>query len=202
MAEQGVRTPIIRCALDASKKEAFTQKAFIDLITESHTLGNDYYVARVRCLDNDDSPLYFCYDAKHLCKHVFEMAISTEGRKIRIKNFKDPVNGMEIEDVHFFKLRSEGTVPMRAEYVGNHTSFLESGMFRSKMFGPEDNLSVNFQFKKVEKLPKIKRKRLLDVVLLFMVLMLLGVLGFMGVKSGKDRIVNYKYPTTVPTKLN
>lgn len=88
-----------------------------------------------------------------------------EGRKITIKNFKDPINQKEIGEIKFFKLRCDIETPLKAEYIGNHISFLESNVFESKLFyqeDPLDALSVYFQFKSLEKMPYIKKKRVMD----------------------------------------
>lgn len=93
---------------------------------------------------------YACYDARQLCKYIFEMVISAEGRKIRIKNFKYPITQFEMAEVNFSKLRYDSETPMRAEFVGNQVTFLETNAFRNRLFYQEDAieaLSINFQFK-------------------------------------------------------
>lgn len=187
-----------RCALDASRCEAFSQKEFSDLISDAHARGQDYYIARVHCTKKsggieDASPAYFCYDARHLCKYIFEMVISADGRRIRIKNFQDPITQREISEINFFRMRYDSETPLRAEYVGNHVNFLESNVFRSRLFYQEDAteaLSVNFQFKNIEKLPYIKKRGLLDIFLLVLMLVLLGTVTFVGVRFGKHQLLN------------
>lgn len=180
-----------RCALDAAKSELFTQKKFADLIYEAHTKGQDYFLARVHCKEKDlksGHNIYYCYDAKQLCKYIFEMVITSEGRKIKIKNFKDPINNKDISEINFFKLRYDSETPLKAEYIGNHVSFLESNIFRSKLFyleDPLDALSVNFQFKSIEKLPYIKKRKILDVFIFLFLLIVMGVVIMIGFKSRK-----------------
>jgi len=190
-----------RCALDAAKAELFTQKKFADLIYDAHTRGQDYYLARVHCKEKDiksGHSIYYCYDAKQLCKYVFEMVITPDGRKIKIKNFKDPLNAKDISEINFFRLRFDTETPLKAEYIGNHVSFLESNIFRSKLFyqeDPLDALSVNFQFKTLEKLPYIKKKRFFDVFIFLMLLCIMGVVILLGFK-GKKRVDAHE-----PTKI-
>lgn len=181
-----------RCALDASKTELFTQKKFADLIYDAHTKGQDYYLARVHCKEKDmrsGHNIYYCYDAKQLSKYIFEMVITPDGRKIKIKNFKDPLNTKDISEINFFKLRFDSDTPLKAEYIGNHVSFLESNIFRSKLFyqeDPLDALSVNFQFKTLEKLPYIKKKKVFDIFVFIFLLLIMGAIVIFGIKSRKD----------------
>ncbi|KAL6121439.1 hypothetical protein NUSPORA_01635 [Nucleospora cyclopteri] len=178
-----------KCALDATKNEAFTQKPFSDLIYESHSKGQDYYIARVHCVGPDNFPSFYCYDARHLCKYIFEMVISTEGRKIRIKNFKDPIHSKDISEINFFRMRFDSDTPLRAEYAGNHISFLESNVFRSKMFFQEDALdalSVNFQFKSGEKSRIIPRRKFATFFCLLLIMLIFGTLAYFGIKIAKQ----------------
>ncbi|KAG0432962.1 hypothetical protein DMUE_5457 [Dictyocoela muelleri] len=96
-----------RCALEATRTESFTQKSFLELINDNFNKKRDYYLARVRCQGNgnDVQGVYYCYDAKQLCRHVFEMVIGRTGRKIRIKSFIDPIHQRTIAELSFFKLR-------------------------------------------------------------------------------------------------
>lgn len=160
-----------RCALEGSTLEAFTQKTFSSLINDSHTRQNDYYLARVVCeeqegkeeADKKGIKVYQCYDAKQLCKYVFEMVISAEERKVQIKNFRDPVNQKKINELYFFRLRHDSDSPMRAEYAGSHQDFLESQSFRAKLFANEDALdalSVNFKQNKMKRIPFLTKKQL------------------------------------------
>ncbi|KAM0681397.1 hypothetical protein GINT2_000599 [Glugoides intestinalis] len=178
-----------RCALDAAKLEIFTQKKFADLIYDSHTRGIDYYLARVHCKERDGrsgNNIYYCYDAKQLCKHVFEMVITAEGRKIRIKNFKDPVNQREMSEINFFKLRHGSETPLKAEFIGNHVSFLESNNFRSKLFSQEDPLdalSVNFQFKKLEQVTSLKKKKIIDTIVVITIFLFVLLIVLVALKN-------------------
>lgn len=200
------KTGAARCALDAAKLEIFTQKKFADLIYESHSRGLDYFLARVHCKERDAKSgniIYYCYDARHLCKYVFEMVITAEGRKIRIKHFKDPVNQKEIAEINFFKLRHNSETPLKAEFAGNHISFLESNNFRSRLFNQEDPLdalSVNFQFKKLEKVTKMKKKKIIDTLILIAILLIIGLAslvvfrGMKGKATGTNPVQDIKKP--------
>lgn len=192
------KTGTTRCALDAAKVEIFTQKKFADLIYDSHSRGTDYFLARVHCKERDPQSgnmLYYCYDARQLCKYIFEMVITAEGRRIRIKNFKDPINQKEIAEINFFKLRHDSETPLKAEFMGNHVSFLESNNFRSKLFSQEDPLdalSVNFQFKKIDKVTILKKKRIFDTFALIVILLVIALLIMLGYKKVKGGISNVK----------
>ena len=178
-----------RCALDAKQYEPFTQKAFSDLIFDAHSKGQDYYIARLQCRDADSNAFFYSYDSKHLCKFVFEMIISSEGRQIRIKNFKDPIHNKDIMEINFFRMRYDSETPLKAEYAGNHISFLESNTFRSKIFGAEeamDALSVNFKFKKEPETKIIAKRKFLMFLTLTLVLLVFGALSYAGVLKGKE----------------
>lgn len=184
-----------RCTLEAGKKEQFTQKLFTDLIHDSHIKNNDYYLGRVQCNNISEKVQYFCYDARQLCKYLFEMVISTEGRKIRIKNFKDPISQQVIEEIHFFRLKYDSDAPLRAEYVGNHTNFLESNSMRSKIFYSEDALdalSVNFQFNNIKKTNMIDKKRLFAffMMIIFGIIVISSFIVIAEKKSGKHNLKN------------
>lgn len=177
-----------RCALDASKTELFTQKKFADLIYENHSRNMDYYLARVCCKTKDANMqnIYYCYDAKSLCKYIFEMVVVGNENEIKIKNFKDPVNQTDIGEITFFKLRCASDTPMKAEYEGNHMRFIESGLFRSKVFSNEDifeALSINFQTKKPEKLAYFKKRRMIDVMIFLGLIFIMGIILLVGFKT-------------------
>ncbi|WUR04813.1 uncharacterized protein VNE69_10163 [Vairimorpha necatrix] len=181
-----------RCTLEGGKREQFTQKLFTDLIHDSHAKNHDYYLGRVK-ITSQNKIEFHCYDARQLCKYLFEMVISTEGRKIRIKNFKDPISREVIDDVHFFRLKYDSDEPLRAEYVGNHIKFLESNSLRSKIFYSEDALdalSVNFQFNSIKKTNVIDKRRLYGFLLLvfFGILALSGIVFFVEKKKKVGRI--------------
>ncbi len=198
---------LIKCSLDSSTIDAFLQKDFNDLIMEAHQKGQDYYIARVHCLKNKKFKKqinYMCYDARQLCKYIYEMIISAEGRKIRIKNFFDPVTSEEIAEINFFRLRHDSNTPFRAEYVGNQTTFLESNSFRSRIFFQEDPmaaLSINFDFKKKNKFSYIvNKKTLIDFLLVIMMLCVLTAVTFVGIKYGKGFIIKDEFQN-IPNKL-
>lgn len=186
------------CALDPNIHDMFTQKNFADLISEAHARGHDYYIARVHCVRTEEdksgkkaAPSYMCYDARQLCKHVFEMVISADGRRTRIKNFKDPMTQRDIAEINFFKLRYDCETPLRAEHIGNHMTFLESNSFRARIFYQEnaaDALSINFQFKNTERLPYIEKKSFFDVFLVVAMIVLLGTVTFLGIRYGKNQL--------------
>lgn len=122
---------------------------------------------------------YYCYDAKQLCKYIFEMVISAEGRKVQIKNFKDPIHQRPIGELYFFRLRYNSETPMRAEYAGCHNDFLESQSFRSKIFGQEDALdalSVNFKQNKSQKIPLLTKKQIFSVFIIVLFVLFLTTL--------------------------
>lgn len=187
-----------RCALDATKLEMFTQKTFADLIYESTAKGHDYILARVNCKETDPRTgncIYYCYDGKQLCKHVFEMLITSEGRKIRMKNFIDPSTQKQIAEINFFKLRHDSETPLKAEFIGNQTNFLDSNNFRYKIFhqeDPLDALSVNFQFKSLEKVTFIKKRRAFEAFLIMFFLVLVCLLGYLAINSANGRKVSIK----------
>lgn len=200
-----------RFALDASLQEPFTNKAFSDLINDSHVRGHDYYIARVHCIEAPEDSAetrpysYFCYDAIHLCKYVFEMVISAEGRRISIRNFRDYISKKEISEINFFKLRCDGETPLRAEFVGNHVTFLESNVFRSKLFFQEDALDalrVNFQFKSAAKPQYIKRKTFFDLFLIVILLLLIGVIAFAAIRVGLKHTPAGKILVSPPRSFN
>lgn len=192
-----------RCALDASKIELFTQKTFADLIYESTAKGHDYILARVNCKEKDSrtgNNIYYCYDGKQLCKHVFEMLITSEGRKIKMKNFIDPSTQKPITEINFFKLRHDSETPLKAEFIGNQTNFLDSNNFRYKIFhqeDPLDALSVNFQFKSLEKIPIFKKKRIFEVFLVMVFFIMVCALGYFAVNSSNHRKPQIKPLTNI-----
>ncbi|KAI4292858.1 hypothetical protein PAPHI01_2132 [Pancytospora philotis] len=181
-----------RCALDASCNEAFTQRGFVELINEAHAKSQDYYIARAHLKNvHGASPRYYCYDARQLCKYVYEMVISADGRRIRIKNFKDPITQRELSEVNFFRLRYDSDTPLRAEFVGNHVLFLESNALRNKIFYQEDAteaLSINFQFKHPVKHTYIKRRSLVDFLLIILVVLVLGAGAVVGIRYSKGQL--------------
>lgn len=186
--------------LSSSTIDPFLHRNFQELITDAHGRGQDYYIARVHCIGYEANTkgkmLYACYDAKELCKYTYEMIISAEGRKIRIKNFKDPMTQQDMVEINFFRLRYDtcanynDKTTLRAEYVGNQVTFLESNAFRNRIFyqeGAMEALSVHFEFKKKEKIPYImNRKTLIDFVLILAILFFLGFITFLGFKLGNN----------------
>lgn len=182
-----------RCALDGSTIEAFTQKSFSVLLNESHEKQQDYYIARIVCANAANAATkkrtnYYCYDARQLCKSIFEMIISSEGRKVQIKNFKDPINQQNISELYFFRCRHDSETPLRAEYAGTHKDFLESQSFRSKIFyqeDPLDSLSVNFKFNRSSKIPLLTRKQVYSLILIVLLILLIGSVLVFAVERNK-----------------
>ncbi|KAM0686336.1 hypothetical protein COBT_002442 [Conglomerata obtusa] len=185
-----------RSTLDIALPEAFTQKIFRDLIADSHASFHDYLLGRVYCRDN----AYTYYDARQLCKYIYEMQISASGRKIAVKNFKDPISQNKIENIHFFKLRCDSETPLRAEYVGDHDDFLDSYCFRSKMFYQEDPLyalSVNFCYE-TKRIPLLGRKHVFS--LFVTIIFILMISTFLIILMEKDKIYIIK-PRAIPGKV-
>ncbi|KRH92151.1 hypothetical protein M153_10866000241 [Pseudoloma neurophilia] len=171
-----------RCALEGTTPEIFTQKKFIDLINEAHVNLQDYYLARVKCIGSKNDKenitgVYFCYDARQLCKYVFEMVIGPKGRRIQIKNFTDPLYKKEIGELCFFRLSYDSETPLKAEYIGSHKDFLESNTFRTKIFykeDPLDALSVCFHLGKKQKIQALGRNKILSILLTIILLLIIA----------------------------
>lgn len=172
-----------RSTLDISQNEVFTQKPFIDLINGAHASSNDYFLARVT--KNDGSYAY--YDARQLCKYIFELQISAYDRKIVVKSNKDPMSHEKIVSVHFFRIMYGTETPLRAEYMGDKTDFLESYCFRSKMFYKEDPLyalNVNF-VQDPQKIPFLSRKHVFSLFITIIFILLIST--FLIVLLEKDK---------------
>ncbi|EPR79418.1 hypothetical protein SLOPH_1691 [Spraguea lophii 42_110] len=187
-----------RCALEAMNIEPFTQKPFVDMINESHSRRIDYYLVRIKCANKGTlkaSNTYYCYDGRQMCKYIFEMVISPEGRKIAIKNFVDPIFKETITEMAFFRLRYDSETPLRAEYAGNHLDFLESNSFRSKIFfkeDPLDSLSVNFQFKKIKNIPKLNKKQLLSIFLTILMILVISTFVIVTLEKKRDNKIDVR----------
>lgn len=173
-----------RCSLDSKKYEVFTQKRFDELIHDAHQKGKTYYIARIQAEDSRGKPYWYSYDAKQLCKFIFEIVITSEGRKIGIKNFIDPLQGYDIQELGFYKIEHNMGKDLRAEYIGNHLSFLESSAFRSEIFYDDqalEALSVNFQFKEIKSSSKFVPKRKFAIFIGLMAsLLIIGSLLMIG----------------------
>lgn len=185
-----------RCALEGATPEIFTQKKFIDLINEAHANLQDYYLARVKCFGDKTEKeniagVYFCYDARQLCKYVFEMVIGPKGRKIQIKNFTDPIYKKPIAELCFFRLSYDSETPLKAEYIGSYTDFLESNSFRMKIFhkeDPLDALSVCFKLGKKQKIQAFGRSKILSVLLSIVLLLVIATILILIAEKGFLRI--------------
>lgn len=178
-----------RQTLEININEPFTQKPFAELIHESRRRAVDYYFSRVITKMS-----VTCYDARQLCKYIFEIMISPECRKIRIKNMKDPLNGQIITDVHFFKLRFDSETPLRAEYVGNHLDFLESSCFRSKIYREDAlyALSVNFCFREVKNYPVFGKKQVLSLFITIIFVLMVSTFLILILEREKNGAFNVK----------
>ncbi|EJW04112.1 hypothetical protein EDEG_01592 [Edhazardia aedis USNM 41457] len=162
-----------RSTLEINTIEAFTQKTYRDLISTSHHQKNDYFLCRIRTVDGQTN----CYDARQLCKYVFEMVISPKQRLIRVKNFKDPLSHSKIADISFFRLKHDTEEKMRSEYMGNHSDFLASNCFRNKIFYREDAmyaLSVNFDLQESKRVPIIGKKQVFSLFATIIVILLIS----------------------------
>lgn len=171
-----------RSTLDIAQVEVFTQKPFIDLVNAAHASFNDYFLARVTKQD-----LYYeYYDARQLCKYIFELQISSVDRKIKVKNNKDPISHETMISVHFFRIMYGTETPLRAEYMGDKSDFLESYCFRSKMFYKEDPLyalNVNF-VSDTQKIPFLSRKHVFSLFITIIFILLIST--FLIVLMEKD----------------
>lgn len=188
-----------RCALEGGQTEIFTQKRFIDLINEAHMQAQDYYLARVKCVSSKKDAekkyngIYFCYDARQLCKYVFEMVIGPKGRKIQIKNFKDPIYKRTITELSFFRLSYDSETPLKAEYMGSCKDFLESNCFRTKIFhkeDPLDALSVSFTFGKKKKMQMINKKKMFSIFITLVLILLAMSILIVAVEKGHFRFLD------------
>ncbi|ELA47750.1 hypothetical protein VCUG_00711 [Vavraia culicis subsp. floridensis] len=188
-----------RCALEGGQTEIFTQKRFIDLISEAHSQSQDYYLARVRCVGMrkdkgvNVSGIYFCYDARQLCKYVFEMVIGPKGRKIQIKNFKDPIYKRTITELSFFRLCYDSETPLKAEYMGSYRDFLDSNCFRTKIFhkeDPLDALSVSFKFNKKKKMHAISRKKMFSIFMTLVLILCVVSILVVIVEKGQFKLID------------
>lgn len=178
-----------RQTLEININEPFTQKPFAELIHDSRRRAVDYYFCRVITKSS-----VTCYDARQLCKYIFEIMISPECRKIRIKNLKDPLNGLMITDVHYFKLRFDSETPLRAEYVGNHMDFLESSSFRSRIYREDAlyALSVNFSFREVKKYPVFGKKQVLSLFITIIFVLMISTFLVLVLEREKKGTLNVK----------
>lgn len=129
--------------------EPFTQRPFPELVRESADKNLSHVF--IKLLIKDD-PFPTIYDARYLCKYLFELVISKEGRMVRLKKRTDPLQDRRIEDILFFEA-SAATEYKKGLYIGNQKDFIQGCDFRSKIFNrndPFDSLSINFMFKDKE----------------------------------------------------
>ncbi|KAM0673539.1 hypothetical protein GVAV_002914 [Gurleya vavrai] len=132
-----------RSTLDLSLFEPFTRKQWSSLIEFNHKNCHDYYICRVLISEYS----YTYYDARQLCKYIFEMQISNTCRNIVVRNHKDPVSQSKFQEINFFRIAYDSETPMRADFIGDENDFLRSLSFRTKLFYSEDPdfaLNVNF----------------------------------------------------------
>lgn len=149
--------------------EPFTQRSFCEIIKESSEKKLPHVLAKV-FLKEETLPVV--YDARLLCKYLFELVISKEGRKVRLKRVSDPINDKVIRDILFYEVPVNSKDGLDGEYIGSQKDFLESSGFRSKIFNrndPFDSLSINFLFKDT-KASKLGRRHVVLVAVSFIVL--------------------------------
>lgn len=163
--------------LDSGVIEPFTQRKFSELINDAYMRKLNHVIARVKSAGAGQQEVAY-YDARHLCKYIFELVISRDGRKVRIKNFSDPLTEKEIKEISFFELKPKSDTPIIAVYVGSQKTFLESHNFRSKIFNrndPFDALSINFVFKDTKSTLRKKSfiPAMISVAALLLVLLLI-----------------------------
>jgi Domain of unknown function (DUF5092) len=166
-----------RKTLDKSTIEPFTQRKFDELVSDAYLRKLQFMVCGVRCAGREGDEVFY-YDARNLCKYVFELVICRDGRKVRIKNFKDPVTERDIREIAFFEVHPRSEGPLVAEFVGTQKTFMESHAFRSRIFNrrdPFDSLSINFVFK--EQSPMLKQRSLVP---LFISLVATTIILFMA----------------------
>ncbi|OAG29334.1 hypothetical protein NEDG_01407 [Nematocida displodere] len=166
--------------------EPFTQKSFWELCQDSFSRSVPHTIGRVETKEGTHS----YYDARQLCKFLFELVISKEGRAVRMKNTSNPIDDKPIKEIVFFEILLEH--PSKAVFMGTQKIFLESSAFRSRIFNrndPFDALSINFVFK--DKIPtRIKKKTLIPLcITLFIVVFLISFCTF-SVMKGKNELTN------------
>lgn len=185
-----------RYTLDLEIIEPFTQKPFVNLIRDQKVIRHDYFI----CLITNDDTSMGCYDARHACRYIFEIVISPDCRKIRIKNFKDPMTHKKIKDVTFYRMRYDSDTPLRAEFMGTHTDFLDSNCFRSKLFYKEDplyTLSVNFNFQEVKGIPVFGRRQVFSLFITVMFILLIGTFIVLVLEKEKGFFMTKKIGATM-----
>lgn len=148
--------------------DPFTQKSFWELCLESFSKHVPHVIGRIETADTQG---YTYYDARQLCKSLFELEISKEGRKVRMKSQTNPVDDRLIKEIVFFEIDSEN--PGKALCIGTQKEFLASSTFRSRVFNrndPFDALSINFVFKDQTGGGMKKKTRILVYISLFVLL--------------------------------
>ncbi|KAI5181257.1 hypothetical protein NEOKW01_1476 [Nematocida sp. AWRm80] len=158
-----------KISINQNEIEPFTQRTFWDLCQESFTKGVPHVIGVVK-IQKGAKKNY--YDARHLCKFVFELVISKEGRKVRMKNHTNPINDRLIEGITFYEVTADSAT---SKIIGTQKEFLESSSFRSRVFNrndPFDALSINFVFKD-NKVSGIKRKTLVPILISLGVLLII-----------------------------
>jgi len=163
LEEAGGRVAAVR----ETEVEPFSQKMFGEVCQESFIKGVPHVIGRVEVKDGKD---HTYYDGRQLCKFLFELVISKDGRKVRMKNTLNPADDKKIKEVAFFEVLPSDV--RKGVFIGTHKDFLESSKFRSRIFNrndPFDSLSINFVFKDAHPL-KIRRGVLVSLLLLLAVL--------------------------------
>ncbi|KAI5190331.1 hypothetical protein NECID01_0923 [Nematocida sp. AWRm77] len=159
-----------KCAsIKSTEIEPFTQKSFWELCQESFLKGVPHVVGRTEV---KEERAHTYYDARQLCKFLFELVISKEGRQVSMKHSLNPVDDKAIKEISFFEVHQDN--PTTAVLIGTQKDFLTSSKFRSRIFNrsdPFDALSINFVFKDKGAM-KVKKKILLPLLTLVLVLFL------------------------------
>ncbi|KAI5173132.1 hypothetical protein NEFER03_2101 [Nematocida sp. LUAm3] len=153
--------------------EPFTQRTFHDICQESFLRRVPHVIGKVETKEKEG---YTLYDARHLCKYLFELVISKDGRSIRMKNRTNPMDDLPVKEILFYEVSPEKTNV--GEYIGSQKDFLESSKFRSKIFNrndPFDALSINFIFKEAAT-QRVSKKTLIPLLTSIAVLLII-ILG-------------------------
>ncbi|KAI5168025.1 hypothetical protein NEIG_01214 [Nematocida sp. ERTm5] len=166
MNTQDKRAPINFLALGI---EPFTQRPFTEILKESKEKQLPHVLAKV-FVKNVDKPTV--YDARTLCKYLFELVISREGRTVRLKKVSDPIDDKIIKDIFFYEIPVNSQDGLDGVFIGDQKDFLASSGFRSRIFNrndPFDSLSINFLFK--DKTPsRLGKKPLVLIGISFIIL--------------------------------
>ena len=185
---EGFKRPI----LEPEDIEFLSQKPFKELIDSAFNAKRDYYFAIIRNVGGRDNKKEFmCYDAKKICKFIFQIEIHNFTRKIRIKNFKDPSNKKRITEFAFYRIKQNSSTALMVEYVGDYKDFPDNSYLRSKIFegeNPFDCLSISFKNSKKKK-KILKRKHIYSIFTTILLLVVITTFIYiMFEKNMKNKI--------------